>query len=183
MKKVSTLLVVAFACLVLAFILFAKEEAQKAATAKSGESKQAAPKAKKAKDMTAEELAADITDMLDTDDEIMSFVPGLKKEKDQLGNVFYTYMGLRLERLPREKLENLFRRVRQERVRLRTERITRQLESIRQAQQAAAIAQQASRIPRVVTPPPQPPRIPSSPAQTQIPKTPQLPPTPPSTRR
>jgi hypothetical protein len=136
-KKANILPVVAIACLALASILFAKEEAQKAAAAQAGPSKQAPPKAKAAKDMTTEELAAEIADILDTDEEIGSFIPGLKKEKDNLGKTFYTYNGVKLERLDRGKLEKLFIRVRQERVRIRTERITRQLESIRQAQAAA----------------------------------------------
>ena len=140
-------------------------------------------KAKRASDMSTDELVREIADALEDDPEIMNYIPYLKKSKDPEGKEFYMYMETRLERLDRERLEKIFTRVRQERTRLRTERITRQLESIRQAQQAAAIAQQASRIPRIVTPPPQPPRIPSTPTNTQVPKPPQAPPAVPSTRR
>ena len=92
----------------------------------------------------------------------MHYVPGFKKEKDPEGKRYYTYNGVRLEKLDKEKLITLYGRIRQERTRLNAERIGRQLESIRQAQQATNMVNQAARI---QTPPPQPPKAPPTPPQ------------------
>ena len=121
------------------------------------------PKPKSPKEMTPQELADGIAKVLDRTEEVMDYVPGLKKEKDPAGNGFYTYNGTKLEKLEKGMLVALYTRVRQESTRLNTERITRQMETIRQAQQAVAIANQASRIPRTTTPPAQPPRTPPQP--------------------
>ncbi len=142
---------------------------------------QIASKAKKTKDMTVQELADSIAEVLDDSDEVMSYVPGFKQEKGPDGKEYYTYKGVKLEKVEKEKLAAMYSRVRRERTRLNTERINRQLETIRQAQQAANIANQASRAAAVTMPPAQPPRPPAMPPQTVQP--PRPPPTPPPTQR
>lgn len=130
--------------------------------------------------MTKEELLVHIKERLRVTEEIADFIPGLKKEKDPAGALYYTYNGIRIDDLDRDTLDKLFGRIQTESVRINTERINKQLESIRQAQQAQQAAQQAARIPAVVQVPPQPPKIPQAPpTQAQIPKVPQLPPQPP----
>jgi hypothetical protein len=132
-------------------------------------------KPRSAKEMTVEELADGITKVLDQTEEVMDFVPGFKKDKDPAGGVFYTYKGARLEKMEKDILAALYVRVRQERTRLNTERITKQLETIRNVQRATAITNQVSRPPAVVTPPATPPQ------PVTVPKAPPAP--PPSTRR
>lgn len=135
--------------------------------------KEPATKMKTRTAMTSAELAEHIKGMLEHEDEILNFIPDLKKEKDSAGNIFYTYQGLKIENMDKERLDKLFSRIQNEAVRVRTERLNKQLESIRQAQQASIAAQQASRVPTVVTPP-RPPQPPPTP-----PKPPPPPPAPP----
>ena len=121
-----------------------------------------------------------MTGTLEHEEEILSFIPGLKKEKDAEGKVFYAYQGVKLSDMDRKELDKLFNKVQQEAVRIRTEKLNRQLESIRQAEQATRAAQQAA---RTATPPPQPPKAPAPPPATpQIPKTPPPPPPAPPRR-
>jgi hypothetical protein len=115
--------------------------------------------------MTVQELVDGITKILDRSHDVMNYVPGFKQVKDPEGKEYYTYNGTRLEKVDKEKLASLYRRVRQERTRLNTERINRQLDTIQQAQQAANIANQASRIPTITHPPAQPPKAPPTPPQ------------------
>ena len=135
------------------------------------------PKAQKSrKDITKEDLVSHIEGRLDTMEEALNLIPGLKKENNASGMSFYSYNGVKLKDLDRDTLDKLFSRVQNEGVRIQTERLNKQLEGIRQAHQAQVAAQQVSRIPRVIQPPPQPP---SSQAQHQIPSVPQPPPEPP----
>ena len=140
------------------------------------------------KDMTEAELAERITGLIDRFEEIMDFIPGLKQEQDPGGAHFYAYKGTRLDKLDKEQLVSLYKRVTQQRTRITTERISRQLEQIRQSNQAAEVARQtALRAQIVIAPfvPPQapyrPPQPPQPPPTTQIPRTP--PPPPPQIRR
>lgn len=138
-------------------------------------------------EMTGPELVERIRNLADQEEEVVNFTPGLKQEKGEDGNTFYTYEGVKLEDLDREKLDKILSRVQNEAVRIRTDRLNRQLESIRMAQQATENAQRASQIrpPAISAPPQQPPRIPQPPqsppntSQTQAPKPPPVPPAPP----
>lgn len=134
-------------------------------------------------DLTVPELTEYIEGVLDYEEEILNFIPELKKEEDATGNVFYTYEGVRLSELDMEKLDKVFVRVRNEDVRIRTERMNEQLQSIQRSQQAIMAAQQASRASVIVTPPPQPPQAPPTPSSaSQIPKPPPPPPPQPPRR-
>jgi hypothetical protein len=147
-------------CIVVALVFAAASKDKAVSPADKGSE---ASVAKRAKGMTVQELIDGITKVLDKTDEVMNCVPGFKQEKDPDGKEYYTYKGVRLEKIDKEKLTALYNRVRQERTRLNTERINRQLETIQRAQQAANIANQAGRIPTVTQPPPQPPKAPPSP--------------------
>ncbi len=128
-------------------------------------------------EMTPIMMAERIAETLLHEDEILNFIPGLKKEKVSDGKDFYTYQGVKIDELDKEKLQELYNKVNNEAVRIRTERLNRQLESINQAHQATIAAQQALRVPRPVAPPPQPP--PTNPTVVQPPKPPPMPPVPP----
>ena len=103
--------------------------------------------------------------------EILSFVPGIKKEADAAGKATYTYQGKKIEDLDDEQLGKLYARVGNEGVRLRTERLNRQLDTIRRAEQVNRQNRQLMLPPRVPTPPYQPPKIPQIPQTPKIPKT------------
>ena len=128
-------------------------------------------------DMSSSEIIEHIETILERGDEVMDFVPGLKLEKDQSGAEYYTYNGLRLEKLERDKLIALCKKIQQEKARLNAERINRQLESIRQAQQASNNSRIRD-IPRPPQQPPSPPRV-----QQSKPTPPRAPVLPPSVRR
>jgi hypothetical protein len=110
-----------------------------------------------------------IINELNTLDEILGLVPGLKQIKGGDGKVSYTYQGIRLEDLKDKELQSLYSKINGEASKIRTDRLNKQLESIRQAQQAIMNAQQTARTINTFRPPPQPP------VQTQL----QPPPTPP----
>jgi len=134
--------------------------------------------------MTKAEIADRITKVLDRRKEVLNFVQGLSKEKDAEGNEFYTFQGIRIAGLERAVMEKLYIRVRQEAVRINTERLTKQIESINRANQLSRAAQQLPQVPgvpRVITAPPRPPALPPVVQQTpQIPKSvPAPPPAPP----
>ncbi len=123
---------------------------------------------------TKEDIAKQIKDELDSEDELLNFIPEIKKVKDEDGKESYIYKGLKLEDLDMETLEGLLIRVNNQALVIRTDRINRQLETIRQTQNV----QRTMMVPRQVpTPPPtaltQPPQVPSTP-----PKSPQPPPAP-----
>jgi len=148
----------------------AKKEAAPPAVPK----KAAAPAEKSYKDMTVDELAARISATIDRFAEVMDYIPGLKAEMDPEGTAYYTLDRTRLDKLGKERLVALYRRVNQERTRISTERITRQLEMIRQANQAVDIARQAGSRALPPAPPPVPPSAP--PQAAQPPRTPPQPP-------
>lgn len=137
-------------------------------------------KEKEVKEPTKEDFLLRLKMMLEHEDEIIGFVPGLKKEKDAQGVVSYTYKGARVEDLNDKDLRTLYAKVQNELNRIRMERLNKQLEAIRQAEQSRRAAEQASKAPRVMTPPPQPPRTPPQPPST--PKPPPAPPQPPRQR-
>jgi hypothetical protein len=146
------------------------------------------------KEMSKGELIKEITGELDDEDEILDYIPNIKKLKDESGKEYYAYKidekMVRLEDLGREKLEAILSSIYNQGTLIRTERITRQLETIRDVQNITrqtdaasrrvpvvpSIPQQPPVVPRVTTaptgssaqPPAAPPRIPPSPpAQTR----------------
>ena len=122
----------------------------------------------KDKEMTKEEMLAELKGELADNEEVFDMIPGLKVQTAADGKFFYTFKGTKLEDLSKEDLGGLFTRARQAMVRVRTERIQRQLEMVAQTQ----------RLQRITTPP-QSPRTPASP-----PSPPRVPPTPsPSNRK
>lgn len=148
---------------------------------------------KSLEEMTVEELAERLTDMLTYHPDVLSFIPELKAQKDEKGSIFYTYTprgGITkgLEKLDKDTLIKLFSRVSNEVNRLNIERIMRQLEQIRQAQQVSTVAPQSSQVitpPKAPSLPPQPPKVytppipPTAPTPTQAPTGPPSTPTPP----
>jgi len=142
--------------------------------------KPAAEAPKSVDKMTKEEIADRIAKALDRREEVLNFVQDLKKEKGPDGNVFYTFQGVKITDLDRGLLEKLYVRVRQEVVRINTERLTKQIESINRANQLSRVAQQPPQVPsvpRVITAPPRLPALP--PVVQQTPQIPKNPPTPP----
>jgi hypothetical protein len=125
--------------------------------------------------MTAGELAGEIAKTLDGNDEAMDYIQGLKREKGPDGGNLYTYNGIGLDKMEKEKLVALLNRIHQERTRLNTERLQKQMESIRQAQQATnAASRAAAGSVRAVRPPVQPPQ--PAPSVQQPPRPPPQPP-------
>ena len=147
--------------------------------ASSAEKDEKSPKQKK--EFTKAELLEHIKGTLDYTKEVLNFVPGLKMVTDAASKTGYTYNGMKLEDMDKERLEKLSVRINNEVTRIRTERLNKQLEAIRQAEQASRQARQAvntntyqpPRPPTYTQPPPAPP------AAAQPPKIPTPPPAPP----
>jgi hypothetical protein len=159
----------------------AKKETQpvkkgKEAAKKEGEA--AKKEAKAIKDMSKDEMVKALYDTLASTEEVMSFVPGLKKGKDSQGKDIYTYEGTRLEDLDKDKLEGVLKKVRSNAARIRGERIQRQLERTQKIQRLNTAAggppsgAQLPRMPQVVSPPATPKPPPSPP---KVPKPPSIP--------
>lgn len=117
-------------------------------------------------------------------DELISRIPAIVKEKDSKGSIIYKYKKesdevLDFKDLDDETIASLYRRVVNEAVVIRTDRITRQvqqqMELLRATQRPPVMPQPPL---QPVTPPPQPPRTYSAP-----PAPPSLPPSPPSSTR
>lgn len=118
------------------------------------------------KAMTKDELLAAIKSTVDQEPEVLSFVPQLKKAKDASGSGLYTYEGVRLEDLDKEKLSKVFQTAQQRLAVIKAERVTKQLEMInrtRNIPKAPSLPQLPPKPPSVNTPPPAPPRAPSLP--------------------
>lgn len=137
------------------------------------------------KELTREEILDRLKFELSAEDEVFSMIPDLKAEKGAKGEAVYRYRGDKIEELSDEKLKNIFTKVNQAVIKIRTERVNQQLAVIQNAQnlqnqqRAMAIANQ-SRV--IVTPPPVPAPPPQAPRAPQIPRPPQPPPAPPRTR-
>lgn len=124
---------------------------------------------KRLTDMTKDELVADILETLDSEEEVLDYVPEIKKARDATGKDTFTYNGARFDELEKGLLEKIWTRVHQTATRIRTERIQDQLETIRQIENLR----------RATTPPPQPP-----PQPPRVPPTPpRIPPQPPEQTR
>jgi len=123
----------------------------------SAEKKNEAAKTVPEKELTKTDLIEHIKGNLDHIQEILNFIPGLKKEVDPTGSAIYTYQGGKIEDLDREQLIKLYSRINSEAVRIRTEKLNRQLESIMRANELTRQANQSARIPTPPLAPPQPP--------------------------
>ncbi|MDP3804577.1 MAG: hypothetical protein Q8Q87_03375 [Candidatus Omnitrophota bacterium] len=129
---------------------------------------------KEKKEMTKDEILTELKETLKDEEEILDYIPELKKGRGEDGKEFYTYQGARLEDLEKEKLEKILGRVNNQAVMIRTDRINRQLEVIRQTQRIQAA-------PRIAAPPQvSVPAVPTPRATTYStpPKISQPPPTP-----
>ncbi|MBN2453779.1 MAG: hypothetical protein JXB40_05945 [Candidatus Omnitrophica bacterium] len=172
MKKISVLLLLIVFFLVFSSCLFAADEV----SLKS-------PK-KKLADMTQAEISHDMAKILDSYEEVINFIPGLTKETDSSGEIFYKYKGQKIDVIDRKTLEKVYNRIRQERTRIRIDRINRQLESIRNAQRISATTSAGGiartfptvpNVPRIMPAPPsqkasQAPRVPAPPAPSASPE-------------
>src|SRR3989338_11265034 len=85
------------------------------------EVKQAKPK----KELTKEELLVEMREILDSEEEVLDYIPELKKKKDESGKEFYTYnvsgQEVRLEEMDKDSLENLLTRAHQTATKIRTD--------------------------------------------------------------
>ena len=137
------------------------------------------------KKYTKDEMVNTIKDILDDEEEMLGFMPSMKKETDEKGLAIYRFDGTKLEDLDDVILKKLFNKVRQEVTRIRTDRLNRQLENIRRNQQLttgagrtpAQIPAPPPSIPQVHAAPKAPPAPPSQPPQVSRPPSP--PPAPP----
>ena len=152
-----------------------KEVVAAGKTASVKEAKKAEAPRKERKDMTKDELAADITKNLGREESILNLVPGLEKKSGSEGKEYYTYQGTRFEDLDKDTLDKIFGRVRNEALRLRTDKLNRQIETVRRAGAMAAAVPQTPRmpVPPAVNIPPQTPK------SVQPPSKPPAPPAPP----
>lgn len=163
----------------------AKAAAPNAATAKRPDAKPvlAAPSGKNAArpaqagNMTEKEMLEEIAEALDSEDAIIDSVPGLKKEQAEGGKSFYTFEGIKIEALGKDKMAELMNKVRQQKVRIHTENINRQLETVRRIQQIDNLSRAA--VPQAVVMPPAAPRMPPVPPSAsrppQVPRVPSAP--------
>lgn len=136
MKKILPV----FLCLLFAACLIqssASEEVKAAGEVKKEVAKEEAPKAS-IKEWTKEEMLKDINQTLQSEREVLNYIPELKMSKEGA----FTYQGVPLESLDKEKLEKVFARVRQQALLIRTNRMNRQMESIRQIQRTQNINRQ-----------------------------------------
>jgi len=150
-----------------------KEVATPVKAAPAKEIKKAEAPAKQRKDMTKDELAADISKNLDREAAILNLVPGLEKKSDPDGKSYYAYQGRKLADLDKDTLDNIFGRVRNEALRLRTDNINKQIEMVRRANATVNTVPQIPRVPPTVNTPPQVPK------SVQPPSRPPAPPAPP----
>ena len=125
---------------------------------------------------TKEEMLTDIKNNLKAYDEIFNSMPALKAQKDEAGNFFYTYKGIKLEDMSAEDLKKISLRIGQLAVKIRTENIQRQLNTIKNAQKLQGAGSQGA--PGAVRTPAQPPHVPPS-----VPAVPKAPPAPPASPR
>lgn len=129
--------------------------------------------------MTREELLADIKYDVESEEDILDYIPSLKKSKDADGNDVLTFNGVKIGDLNRADLEKLSVTVGQVSTRVRTDKIQRQMETIRQTQALAGGARSPTGMPRGAAPIASPPSLPPAPPVTtrppQPPQTPQAP--------
>ena len=135
------------------------------------------------KEFTKEEMLEHVLFTLEHEEEVLNYIPELRKEKGPEGKFVYRYRGVRLEDLDEKNMREAFRRINNEASRIRMERLNKQLENIRRSQQAVEAANRAAAQQRIISqsvmsqPPKPPPSIPRPPQIPQIPKPPPQPPT------
>lgn len=127
------------------------------------------------KELTVPELIKNIKTNLENLEEIISFIPGLKKETDAAGKITYTYNGKNIEKLDKEELAKLNSRVSTEAVRVRTDRINRQLEMIRRTEQMSKQNRLIMPTPKLPTPIPKTPTVYTSPKTPNVFQPPKIP--------
>jgi hypothetical protein len=145
-----------------------------------GEKKEAVPVARTVKDMSRGDMVSAVKGTLDSFDDILGLVPGLKAVKTEKGETSYTYEGVKIEDLEDAKLKGLFSMVRQHATRINAERINRQLMI---ADRARGLAAAGTKVP---TPPPTiqtQPAVAPPPTPVGPPKVPKPPPAPPRVTR
>jgi len=129
-------------------------------------------------EMTKQETIEAIQDALDSEEEVLDFIPEIKKRKDEAGKDNYFYLSgskeVSLADLEKEVLDKMLVRVNQTATQIRTNHIQSQLAAIQQAHNI----QNIQNIQRVQTSVPRPAATPQTP-----PKPPTLPPAVPPTRR
>jgi hypothetical protein len=123
------------------------------------------------KNMTKGELVREITSELNDEEELLDYIPTLKKMKDERGVEYYTYSldgkTVKISDLDRTTLEKLLSRIYNQATLIQTDRINKQLESMRSIQN---INRQIS-VPRVPPPVPTAPRQPPKPPPSPQPAT------------
>ncbi|MDD5496659.1 MAG: hypothetical protein PHP46_06130 [Candidatus Omnitrophica bacterium] len=144
----------------------------------------AAPKAAKRKpiaEMTRAEMLGELKRRIEIEEDILKYVPEIKKKKDPDGNVSYVYQAgvqeIKFEDLEEEQLRGLLSKVSSVATKLNTERIQRQLELTRQRAGAVSGSPRVPAIPktppatapsyRTPTQPPKVPSVPSAASQTR----------------
>lgn len=135
--------------------------------------------------LSVEEMVNYISESIDTEEEILSIIPGIRLEADAAGGKRYTLNGKPLKDLEKSELKNLYTKVTQQKTRLNIERIQLQLETVQRAQKLNEVARQVTvpqPVPSAVSTPqvPQPPRAPQVPTTSavQVPRVPSAPHTP-----
>lgn len=137
----------------------------------------------KDKEVTREEMLAELKEDLSDNDEVLDVIPELRSISGQGGNAMHTYKNTPLDDLSKEDMADLYGRVRQALVKIRTDRVQKQLETIRQVNRLQGITtppktpsslatpSSAPRTPAI--PVSQPPRISTvPPSATRAPSTP-----------
>lgn len=136
-----------------------------------------APEAKiEKKELSREEMLAQLNEDFGVNEEVFDAVPGLKAEKTADGKASYTFNGKKLSDLSKEDLKDLFIKARQALVRIRTDRIQRQLDTVKRVDSVNRLANppMPSRVPAAG---PSIPKVPTTPPS--VTKAPSLPPSPP----
>ncbi len=91
------------------------------------------------KDMTKEELVKGIVQTFSHSRNLLGVIPGIEEVKDEKGAVSHVYKATdgkvtKLEDLPKETLEGIFLKVRNEMVRINTEQTMKQMKEIKRIQ-------------------------------------------------
>lgn len=120
-------------------------------------------------------MGSQIQELLDTDQQILQYVPGLKANKVNNKNI-YVYNDVELEKLDAETLQGLSNKILTEVSRLRSEVVQQQMDQVKQAQTVQAQLTQVQQVQamqnQMIRSAPSVPRTPSNP---QILPTPTLP--------
>ncbi len=116
-------------------------------------------------EMTKEDIIKDIEDGIDTDDEAISSVPGLKSNKGEDGKIYYTYRlgksDVRINELDRDKLIEISQKISTYNQNVIMEQINSTREIMRQRDASSSPHSLPARPPsRLPSPPQKPPSLP-----------------------